>query len=237
MSEAHNSGSDRPSPSHRRTQAERKSEAERALINAAADIICERGELQFSLAEVGARAGYSRGLVNHHFGNKDALVARLSEQLLSDFARSVHIDETLCGFDGLTALMDAMLDRANTAKRDLRSRLVIWTAGLSSPTVRPIAAEADRIVRAACAKWVRKGLQDGSITEPVDEAAFAITLLGMYRGVCLQLLIAPELSVPGGPNSDSAASNPSSSEEGLTHVRQACHCFLRGTLRGNAEAR
>src|SRR5262245_31645311 len=64
----------------RRTQVERRHESEEALLDAAADLVAERGVERASLASIGTRAGASRGLPNHHFGSKDALVARLARR-------------------------------------------------------------------------------------------------------------------------------------------------------------
>src|SRR5262245_20297265 len=64
----------------RRTQAERRSRSEEALLDAAAELIAERGVEGASLASIGDRAGVSRGLPIHHFGSKDALVSRLAQK-------------------------------------------------------------------------------------------------------------------------------------------------------------
>ena len=59
----------------RRTQQERRDQAETALLNAAAELVVEEGVHSLTLARVGQRAGYSRGLVTHYFGSKQALLA------------------------------------------------------------------------------------------------------------------------------------------------------------------
>ena len=51
----------------RSTQAERRSRSEEALLDAAAELIAERGVERASLAAIGARAGVSRGLAKHAF--------------------------------------------------------------------------------------------------------------------------------------------------------------------------
>ena len=45
----------------RRTQEERRKQAEEALMNAAIELIAEQGVQQTSFAQIGERAGYSRG--------------------------------------------------------------------------------------------------------------------------------------------------------------------------------
>lgn len=59
----------------RRTQAERREEAEGKLLRAAIELLATRGYDGFTLAEVGKAAGYSRGLPAHYFGCKEELLA------------------------------------------------------------------------------------------------------------------------------------------------------------------
>src|SRR5699024_4887137 len=61
----------------RRTQAERRQEAEKRLLDAALEVVARRGSVRMTLAEVGEVAGYSRGLAAHRFGNKAGLLRAL----------------------------------------------------------------------------------------------------------------------------------------------------------------
>src|SRR3954454_4246859 len=78
----------------RRTQRERRDQAESALLTAAAELVVEQGVRSLTLARVGQRAGYSRGIVTHHFGGKQALVERLARATQAAFVP---------GLDGLGA--------------------------------------------------------------------------------------------------------------------------------------
>jgi len=63
-----------PARSPRRTQAARREEAERRLLEAALGVVARRGSVRMTLAEVGEAAGYSRGLPAHRFGSKAGLL-------------------------------------------------------------------------------------------------------------------------------------------------------------------
>ena len=65
----------------RRTQAERSEASRRRLLDAAFELLSERGSTLFTLAEVGERAGYSRGLPSQVFGTKAALLQQLVPHL------------------------------------------------------------------------------------------------------------------------------------------------------------
>ena len=69
----------------RRTQQQRRDQAETALLNAAAELAVEHGVRSLTLARVGERAGYSRGIVTHHFGSKRALLERLARATQTGF--------------------------------------------------------------------------------------------------------------------------------------------------------
>jgi len=68
-----------------RTQEQRRIDAERRLVRAAAELVGEIGPGRVTLANVGERAGYSRGLATHHFGSKGALMQRLVDAVTSQF--------------------------------------------------------------------------------------------------------------------------------------------------------
>src|SRR5690349_25093328 len=61
-------------PAVRRTQQERREETERRVLAAATALIAQRGSRALTLAEVGEAAGYSRGIVSHHFGSRENLL-------------------------------------------------------------------------------------------------------------------------------------------------------------------
>src|SRR6185503_14484565 len=61
-------------PAARRTQQERREETERKVLAAATALIAQHGSRALTLAEVGEAAGYSRGIVSHHFGGRENLL-------------------------------------------------------------------------------------------------------------------------------------------------------------------
>jgi AcrR family transcriptional regulator len=68
----------------RQTQAERRRRSEGRIINAALEVIAERGVTRMTLAEVGERAGYSRGLPAHLFGTKSNLLCECMRRMYAD---------------------------------------------------------------------------------------------------------------------------------------------------------
>src|SRR5262245_60757914 len=90
--------------------------AREALIEAASSLFAERGYHDSSVAEIGARAGSSRGLVNHHFGSKENLLAAVIEAHIYEWEHDV-VAPAIVGKRGLGALHAIIFAHLELAKR------------------------------------------------------------------------------------------------------------------------
>lgn len=176
----------------RRTQQERSSQAERALLDAAASLFARRGVDQTSLADIGELAGYSRGLANHHFGTKASLIEQLAKRTQTDFVADVGDD-----FGDVVAALVEMADNyLATVKRDAdttRAFFVMWGAAIpSEATMRPVFATDDAQFRSGVESLLRLGQENKSVTADLDPKSAAAMLVGMLRGVSAQYLIDPK---------------------------------------------
>ena len=73
----------------RRTQVERKREAEKRIIDSAISIIAEKGLNGLTLAAAGEGAGYSRSIAGHHFGKKNELLIATVEYISGQFSNAL----------------------------------------------------------------------------------------------------------------------------------------------------
>jgi AcrR family transcriptional regulator len=180
----------------RRTQAERRSRSEEALLDAAAELIAERGVEGASLASIGGRAGVSRGLPTHHFGSKDTLVARLAERAQEGIA-AAFLDrlggesrtlEDLSGLEVVYMTVDAYLQLFEDPADDVRALIVMW--GSTFPSLSSVSGmvDAERRSYVGLSEVIAGGQQDGSIRPDLDPAAAAVLVFGMMRGVGALLL-------------------------------------------------
>ena len=79
--------------SPQRTQAERRAQTRRALLDATIDLLLDRGLGACSLAHVAKRAGLTTGAVQHHFDTKaDLMRAVIMERLFDPDRRSLPPD-------------------------------------------------------------------------------------------------------------------------------------------------
>lgn len=181
----------------RRSQQERREEAENALLDAAQELIAEQGIMRTSLAQIAARAGYSHGLVNHHFGTKDHLI----EQLIGR-GRQRFLDRSMGarGDDGLNRLLkavDTFLSPFESPNTRTPYLLVMWGSSLPDEAPhRATMAEFEAGARQIARRTVLLGHEDGSISTDVDPDSFATVFMGMMRGCAAQLLLRPNRIKP-----------------------------------------
>jgi AcrR family transcriptional regulator len=169
----------------RRTQRQRREETERRLIDAAMTLFAARGSRSVSLADVGRLAGYSSGIVSHHFGSKQALLAAVVEQAQRF---DVPASGTL-GVQLLTATLSTYLSTLRQRAPAPQAFLQLWSEAVGAdPVLAPLFAERDAWFRGLLADYIRAGIDDGSIRADADPDAHAIALVGLVRGIGLQLM-------------------------------------------------
>jgi AcrR family transcriptional regulator len=172
-----------------RTQEQRRIEAEHRLVQAAAELVGEIGPGKVTLANVGERAGYSRGLATHHFGSKGALMQRLVDAVTSQF-RDAMVEESQSDspIDQLRQLVDFYFHLLSDLQPVNRARLVLWADAVAGPSedVRPQMVSADREFREEIEKRIEMAVTAGEVKADVDPHGLATVIIAMLRGVALQ---------------------------------------------------
>jgi AcrR family transcriptional regulator len=177
-------------PTARRTQQERRDRAEAALLTAAAELVVEHGVRSLTLARVGERAGYSRGIVTHHFGAKQALVERLARATQAGFVPG--LGDLAPGLDRLLRLIEGYLGRLDSIGVLNRAFLLLWAEAATQPELATIFRERDDAFRADLRDDVEAGIADGTIDPHVHPDDVAIAVVGQLRGIALQRLLTPD---------------------------------------------
>ncbi|MGO9753898.1 MAG: TetR/AcrR family transcriptional regulator [Solirubrobacteraceae bacterium] len=170
----------------RRTQAERRAEAEQRVLEATKQLISEHGVSAVTFAAVAAKAGYSRGIITHHFGSRRGLMQTLA-RALQGLVPPAPVE--LHGRERVLAQVDLYLATLQQHPRDTRVFAMLWAQAIADdPDLRPIFAERDADFRASFARALRQAAPITAL-DP-DAAAFAI--VGQLRGISLQLALADE---------------------------------------------
>ena len=181
-----------PARAERRSQADRRATTEARLLEAAFRIVATRGVRAVTTAAAGELAGYSRGIVSHHFGSRDALMIRLAESVQRRFKPSTSAER---GHTRVLGLVDDYLATVQSQPEDSRVFLRLWAAAIGDDeaALRQAFIGRDADFRELFRAAVAEGIADGSIAADIDEAATAASLVGLLRGVAMQRYVASQL--------------------------------------------
>jgi AcrR family transcriptional regulator len=172
------------------TQAERVAASDEALLNATIDLIAERGYERTTLALIGERAGYSRGLVTQRFGNKERLLWAVIRQMLDQWSThsfSARVDKV--GVPALQAILSAYLDACDKAPVRIKAYYALLReADGPVPAVRDTIKRLHATERSHIAALIRAG----EVRRDVDPEAEATVFLGVMRGATMQWLLDPK---------------------------------------------
>lgn len=176
-------------------QAERTERSTTALLDAAGELIVESGFGSLTLAAIGERAGFSRGLVTARFGSKDGLIDALLDRIFFAWERETVQpgSERLRGLERIVKLFEAI---HRQYQHDPSQARVLWA--LMFEAVGPDAVLRARIVqfhhslRNELAGYVRRGQMDGSIRHDVVAMTEGIQLVAELRGLAYQAMLEPD---------------------------------------------
>ena len=151
------------------TQPERVETSTRRLLQAAAELIVEKGWEATTAAEIGRRAGYSRAMVHARYGSKDAIL----EAFLHEYVRHLNPDP-----DPKTSGMQQVLAHFDRIEEiyaeDHELLLAMFVATFEAvKTTSPLRLRVRDQLKSGAAKvekGLRKGIRDGSIRSGIDIA-------------------------------------------------------------------
>lgn len=171
------------------TQEQRRSQTETALLAAAAELVVESGLRSVTLANVGARAGYSRGIVTHSFGSKAALIEALARRSQAGFVRG--LDRFRPGLERFLHHLDGYLGTIKSTDVRYRAFLLLWSESITDPELRETFQERDEQFRAELRAELETAVGQGEVRPELDLDAASAAAVGQVRGVAMQHLLAP----------------------------------------------
>lgn len=175
------------------TQAERSALSDRAMIDAAVELILEHGTDKTTLQAIGERAGYSRGLATYRFGSKaglfDAVCKSVSRRWLEYLKTGVGGQS---GMDAMCAALDAFYRFVTNAPRDAQVLQILYCAAAGPKSeFRQTSINIHLRQQQDVAAWVRAGMEDGSIRGDVDPQSVAAQYIAYISGITYLWLINP----------------------------------------------
>ena len=179
----------------RTRQQERSDTSTRRLLEAAGDLISEVGYAGMTLAAVGERAGYSRGIVTIKFGSKANLLTAVVDRITTGWSHKrwlpLLVDKN--GLDGLLALIKAISDEFQRDTKGVKLLYALmFEAVQSKEDLREEFVKFHRSQRADLVEIIRRGMRDGSIRPDLDIQAEAAAVVSGLRGIGYQWILDPD---------------------------------------------
>ncbi|MEU0534211.1 TetR/AcrR family transcriptional regulator [Amycolatopsis tolypomycina] len=165
-----------------RTQAQRREQTRTALLDATIDCLVEVGYARTSVQEICARAGVSKGAVQHHFTAKAELMAAAVEHLTTKLRRQLaaSLEDLPSGGSGVAAAIDLLWagysGTLSTAVTEL------WVAARTDPELRAAIRPVDRALGRATLEHVTQVA--GELPPERAEMLFWLTV-NLTRGLAL----------------------------------------------------
>lgn len=189
-------GSIRGNGRTRRTQAERVAESDSRMLEAAQELVAERGCEGTSLAAIGERSGYSRGLVHGRFGSKEGLLTALVRHILVRWDGERERPELSDGEVDAFAVLDSLVEnhrRAVHRDRAIRPIYQLMFAALGPlPTLLPTFRKLHMRFRKETAAVIQAGVESGAFRSDTNVDEQAALLVAVQRGIAFQWLFDPE---------------------------------------------
>ncbi len=164
------------------------------MLRAAFELILENGLEKTTLALIGKRSGYSRGLATHRFGSKAGLFEALSRSIARkwfDYLKLEVGEKT--GLSAMLSSVDALHRWAAERPGDARVLQILLNDSCSPGSNLPaMAGKAHERHHSDVVQWIRDGQANGEIRDHIDVDAAASYHVAYVSGMVYLWLINPE---------------------------------------------
>jgi AcrR family transcriptional regulator len=179
---------------------ERDAAAERnareRILQAACDLIAERGIGGARIAQIAKAAGVSTALVHYHFRTRETLLGETLDYAF-DVAAAVRLragGEESGEADGASAarqladVVEQSLPTTDPGRREWQLWAELWLGAARDPSLRPIAAQMYARYRSWIATAIAEGVAAGEFAR-VDPAETADLAMALIDGLGLRVLL------------------------------------------------
>ena len=186
-----------PTAPVRRRQEERTALSDRLLREAAISLLIERGIAGTTLAAIGERSGYSRGLVTHRFGSKAGLLAYVHDTVAAQW--TAHVKDAVAesvGMEALRRVIGAVYGFLVEEPDAMRAMYLLRYASIDpSSEYRANVSKVHRAQKRDVQRWIEAGQANGCINSTVQTALVAELFCASLDGLLYRWLVSPEIPV------------------------------------------
>jgi AcrR family transcriptional regulator len=179
----------------RRAQKGRAAISDRLLTQAAVGLLVERGIEGTTLAAIGARAGYSRGLVSHSFGSKAQLLAHVHDTVARHWIERVQTEVgSTVGVAAFERAVTALYSFVEEAPDEIRAMYLLRYASIDpSAEYRAHVAKTHKAQRRDAQRWIEAGQAVGEIPSSINAGLAAELICSTFDGLVYRWLVNPAL--------------------------------------------
>jgi AcrR family transcriptional regulator len=176
----------------RRTQQERSAESARRLLDAAIELIADKGFERTTVAEIGERAGYSRSMVRARYGSKEALLESIFGEELDKRLMPAE-DAELTGLPWVLARVDHVAQLLDEERELMRALCVMsLEAGIAIGALRSWYQRWLADYERQLVEHLHAGQRDGSVHADLDPAQEAADFILHGFGLIFRWTLDPE---------------------------------------------
>ena len=157
------------------------------------ELIVEHGTHNTTLKEIGERAGYSRSLASNRFGSKEALFDQMVLDFNNKWAGELRrfVGERT-GLSAFMAALEAVEHFLLNRTIEMQALYILWFESISSHTaVRARLAANHLAYRRDAERWLKQGIEEGTIRPSIDPTCFAVEFNAFIFGLVYQWLVSP----------------------------------------------
>ena len=161
----------------------------RLIVDAALDVLRERGFAGARMADIASRAGTSPALVAYHFGTLSAVLAEALTVAEDSFY--ADLEHLLSAREGAQAKLWTCIELAASggpAIGDWVLWMEVWVQALRNDQVRATREQLDRRWRRTLLRLIEQGLAEG-VFRCDDPAAASFRLASLMDGLALQVAL------------------------------------------------
>jgi AcrR family transcriptional regulator len=178
----------------RLTQVERKEISDAKMLDAAIDLIVERGTEQATLKDVGERAGFSRGLAGYRFGNKaglfDFVLRSVGDEWLGELT---GVTSGKYGYEAMAAALDAHIAFCVEAPKHVEAFYRLWFESLSPDSpLQPVISGIHERRRADVISWIEQAVAAGAVPSTVSAELLADQYCASVIGIVYHWISDPD---------------------------------------------
>jgi AcrR family transcriptional regulator len=157
------------------------------LVEAGLRVLAKGGITAFTIDNICKASGASRGLIGHHFGGKDGLLAACYGAAYAPLMQAIAKGAEPMP---LAALIEELLSERQLRPEGLNIWLALWGEIAVNPTLRVEHLRQYRIYHATLAAAIAR--QSGRELPDASDETLATALIALLDGIWLEFSIAPE---------------------------------------------